>query len=263
MPAERPLAVVTGASTGIGYELARCAAQDGCDLVVTADEAAIETVASRLRDTGASVEPVRADLSTAEGVDLLWSAMRDRPVDYLMANAGRGLGHAFLEQDWDRIEEVIRLNVSGTTDLLHRALQAMRRRGEGRILITGSLAGEIPGSYQAVYNATKAYLDTLSWGVRNELGDSDVTVTCLMPGPTDTEFFHRADMEDTNVGQSDSKSDPGMVARKGYAAMLKGASGVAPATMTKLQSALSGIVPDSVLARMHRQMAQPQENDNG
>lgn len=263
MPSDRKLAVITGASTGIGYELAMCAAEDGCDLLVTAHEPEIEAAADRLRQTGATVTTLQADLATEAGVDALWSAMQARPVDYLMANAGRGLGHAFLDQDPDRIDEVIALNVTGTTELVHRTLRTMRARGAGRILITGSIAGDMPGSYQAVYNATKAYLDTLSWGIRNELGDSAVTVTCLMPGPTETEFFHRADMDDTKVGQSDSKSDPGMVARKGYAAMVKGASGVAPATMTKVQSALAGIVPDRVLARMHRQMAQPEGTDNG
>ena len=254
--ADRTLAVVTGASTGIGLDLARCAAGDGCDLIVCSDEAAIEDAASELRERGADVTAIRADLSTDDGVDTLWQAMRGRQVDYLMANAGRGLGHAFLDQDKADIDLVLRLNATETTALIHRALRDMRARGRGRILVTGSIAGLMPGSYQAVYNATKAYLDTLCWGIRNELTDSDVTITCLMPGPTETEFFHTAGMDDTKVGQSD-KADPAHVARAGYDAMKKGASGVAPGAMTKVQSALSGLVPDRVLARMHRQMAQP------
>lgn len=259
MPAERKLAVVTGASSGIGYELARCAAQDGCDLIITSDEGSIEEAATRLRVHGVSVQAIKADLSRQDGVSALWAAMQDRPVDYLMANAGRGLGDAFLDQSWDRIAEVILLNVTGTTDLLHRSLRAMLGRGRGRILITGSIAGDVPGSYQAVYNATKAYVDTLAWGIRNELEGDDVTVTCLMPGPTETAFFHRADMEDTPVGQKETKYDAAEVARQGYDAMRKGASGVTPGTMAKLQSLLSGLVPDHVLARMHRQMAKPEE----
>jgi short-subunit dehydrogenase len=139
----------------------------------------------------------------------------------------------------------------------------MRAAGQGRILITGSLAGMIPGSYQAVYNATKAYLDTLSWGVREELRDSGVTVTCLMPGPVDTEFFERAHMETTPVGQDPSKADPAEVAQAGYDAMKRGVSGVSPGFATKMQSALSGVVPDEILARMHRQMAEPEEYRNG
>lgn len=265
MAEDRTLALITGASSGIGFDLALCAARDGSDLIVTAEDAAIEEAAAPLRDAGADarVTAVRADLSAPEGLDRLWATVGGRRLDHVMANAGRGLGHAFLDQDWERIEAVIRLNVTGTTALVHRVARDMAARRQGRILITGSIAGEIPGSYQAVYNATKAYVDLFAWGIRNELGDCGVTVTCLMPGPTDTEFFHRADMDDTPVGQSDRKYDPAMVAQKGYRAMLRGASGVAPGMMTKVQSALTGIVPDSLLARMHRQMAEPTENRDG
>ena len=261
--ATRKLAVVTGASTGIGLELARCASEDGCDLIVAADESGIDAAAETLRGRGGKVEAVTADLGTEHGVEALWSAIAGRRIDYLMANAGRGLGDDFLSQDWDEIEAVIHTNVTGTTALLHRAVHAMRAQGAGRILITGSIAGMIPGSYQAVYNATKAYLDTLSWGIRDELHDSGVTVTCLMPGPTDTAFFDRAHMEDTPVGRDDGKDDPAMVAREGYAAMLKGASGVTTGFMNKVQEALSGVVPDAILARMHRNMAQPEGSDHG
>ena len=261
--ADRCFAVVTGASTGIGRELARLAVEDGCDVIVAADEAEIEEVAESLQGRAVEVTAVRADLATAHGVEALWQAIGDRPVDYMMANAGRGLEDAFLDQDWDRVEEVIHLNVTGTTAVVQRAARVMAARGQGRILITGSLAGNLPGSYQAVYNATKAYVDTLSWGIRNELKDAGVTVTCLLPGPVETEFFHRADMEDTPVGQSDSKADPARVARRGYEAMKRGASGVSPSFMTRVQNAMSGIVPESVLARMHRGMAKPEERSNG
>ncbi|MCE6950590.1 SDR family NAD(P)-dependent oxidoreductase [Cereibacter sphaeroides] len=252
------LAVITGASTGIGHELARCAAEDGCELILCADEPAIETVAEEMGRLGVPATACKADLSTEEGVETLWRLIGDREVDYLMANAGRGLGHAFLDQQETDIEAVIGLNVTGTTLLLHRAAKAMQARGQGRILITGSIAGLMPGSHHAVYNATKAYLDTLSWGIREELSDSGVTVTCLMPGPTDTDFFRRADMLDTPVGQG-KKDDAGMVAREGYRAMKRAASGVTTGFMNKVQATLSGLVPDSVLAAMHRRMAEPQE----
>lgn len=261
--AERKLAVVTGASTGIGLELARCAAEDGCDLIIAADEPAIAAAAAELRKTGATVETVEADLGTESGVATFWSALEGRQVDYFMANAGRGLGEAFLDQDWDEIEAVIHLNVTGGTAMLHRAARKMRARGGGAILITGSIAGLMPGSFQAVYNASKAYLDTLSWGIREELKDSGVTVTCLMPGPTDTEFFARAHMEDTPVGKDDSKDDPAQVARSGYKAMKRGASGVTTGFMNKVQAQLSGIIPDSYLAKMHREMAEPEGKQDG
>jgi len=257
------LAVITGASTGIGYELARCAAEDGCALIVAADEDAIHAAAETLRVAAPSVTAVEADLASAEGLEQLWAEMAGRRIDYLCANAGIGLGHAFLEQEEARIGEVIGLNVTGTTALLHRAIRTMRAQGAGRILVTGSIAGLMPGSYQAVYNATKAYIDTLAWGVRDELDETAVTITCLMPGPTDTEFFHRGGMDDTPVGRSGSKTDPATVARAGYAAMKRGASGVSPGAMARVQAALSGIVPDGVLARLHRQMAEPEGDRHG
>jgi short-subunit dehydrogenase len=252
-----PFAVVTGASTGIGLELARCCAADGYDLLICADEARIEEAAGELRRDGATVEAVIADLGTPEGVDRLIAAIGDRPVDALLANAGRGLGNAFLDQDLARAQEVIDVNVSGTVALIHRVGRRMRQRNAGRILITGSIAGFIPGSFQAVYNASKAFLDSFSWALRNELKETDVTVTCLMPGPTDTQFFERADMEATPVGSSDSKDDPAMVARQGYEAMQKGASGVTTGFMNKVQATFAGLIPDSLLAEMHRRMAEP------
>jgi uncharacterized protein len=251
------LAVVTGASSGIGLELALCAAEDGCDLIVVADEPEIRAAADTLRQRGASVVALEADLGTEHGLEVLWSEIEHREVDYLLANAGRGLGEAFLEQDWDEIEAVIHTNVTGTTSLLHRMIPQMRARNEGRILIVGSIAGLMPGSFQAVYNATKAYLDTLSWALRNELQDTNVTVTCLMPGPTDTEFFRRADIEDTKLGSTDQKSDPAHVARRGYDAMLRGEREVVPGLMNKIQTKLAGIVPESWIAAAHRTMARP------
>ncbi|MDT0684150.1 SDR family NAD(P)-dependent oxidoreductase [Roseicyclus sp. F158] len=256
-------ALITGASSGIGRELAALAAEDGCRLILTAHEPEVKTVADALRGRGVDVTTVVADLATARGVEELWAAVGSQRIDYLLANAGRGLGDAFLDQSLDRIEEVIHLNVTGTTALVHRAAQSMRDAGGGRILITGSLAGNIPGSYQAVYNATKAYIDTFAYGIRNELKDAGVTVTCLMPGPVETDFFHRADMDDTPVGQSDSKADAEKVAREGWMAVKAGKSGVSPTFMTKLQSAMSGILPDSVLARLHRDMAEPEEKTHG
>lgn len=254
----RKLAVITGASSGIGFELARCAVRDGCDVVIAADEPEIVAAAEALRDGGGEVTAVQADLGTESGVARLWEALGARRIDYFAANAGRGLGHAFLEQDWDEIEAVVHTNVTGTTALAQRAARSMRGQGEGRILITGSVAGEMPGAFQAVYNATKAYLDTFSWGIREELKDHGVTVTCLMPGPTDTEFFERAHMEDTPVGEDESKDDPERVARAGWAAMKRGTSGVTPGFMNKMQRQLSGVIPDTVLARMHRKLAEPE-----
>ncbi|CAA0096672.1 putative oxidoreductase [Starkeya nomas] len=254
----KPLAVVTGASTGIGFELARIAAEKGYDLIIAADEPRIEEAALKLRGLGAAVVPVEADLAQLEGVDELYETILTigRPVDLLMANAGIGLGHAFLEQDVDAWQRVVDTNITGTIYLIQRIGKDMQERNAGRILITGSIAGFMPGSFQAVYNGTKAFLNSFSFALRNELQDTGVTVTCLMPGATDTEFFARAGMLDTKVGQ-DEKDDPAEVARNGFEAMMNGEGDVVSGWKNKLQTAAANVMPAGMLAEQHRKMAEP------
>jgi len=252
----RPLAVVTGASSGIGFELARCAARAGYDLVVAADEAAIEAAALTFREDGANVVPLQVDLATAVGVEALYVATQGRPVAALMANAGVGLGGAFLDQDFIRVQKVVDTNITGTLALVQRIGRDMRTRGQGKILITGSIAGLMPGTYEAVYNGTKAFLDSFSFALRAELADSGVTVTCLMPGATETEVFARADMLDTKVG-ADKKQPADEVAKIGFDAMMKGDGDVVAGWNNKLRAAISHILPSGVLAEQHRKMAAP------
>jgi short-subunit dehydrogenase len=256
MSADRRFAIVTGASTGIGLELARCCAKNGFDLLIAADEAEIERAASDLRSSGATVETVQADLSTIEGVDKLYAAAKGRKVDALLANAGRGLGHAFLDQDFKQARSVIDTNVTGTLYLIHKIGNDMRRNNAGRILITGSIAGFTPGSFQAVYNASKAFLNSFSFALREELKDTKITVTCLMPGATETEFFERADLMDTKVGTS-KKDDAGEVAKIGYDAMMNGEGDVVTGLKNKITSSIANVTPSGVLASQHRKMAEP------
>src|SRR5919197_2122 len=176
----RPLAIVTGASSGIGYELAKCCADQGFDLLIAADEPAITEAAQDFRTLGAAVETVEADLATLDGVDQLYAATKGRPVAALLANAGHGLGHGFLDQDFHNVRHVIDTNITGTLSLIQKVGRDMRTRGQGRIFITGSVAGFMPGTFQAVYNGTKALLDSFAYAIRAELSDSGVTVTCLM-----------------------------------------------------------------------------------
>jgi short-subunit dehydrogenase len=251
----RPLAIVTGASSGIGLGLARECALNGFDLLIAADRPLAGT-ASELQAQGANVESVEADLATPQGVEQLYAAIRGRPVAALLANAGQGLGHAFLEQDFQAITKVIDTNITGTLALIHRVGNDMRLRGEGRILITGSIAGFMPGTFQAVYNGTKAFIDSFSWALRNELKGTGVTVTCLMPGATETEFFDRAGMSDTKVGTSE-KMDADEVARIGFKAMLGGEGDVVAGWKNKLQAAVASVTPSAVLAEQHRKMAEP------
>lgn len=252
----RPLALVTGASTGIGYELAKCCAKNGFDLLIVADEPRIQDAAEKLRSKGASVEALESDLSTTEGVDKLYAKIGGRPVAALLANAGRGLGKGFLDQDFKEARRVVDTNITGTIYLIHKVGNDMRRIGEGKILLTGSIAGFMPGSFQAVYNGTKAFINSFSAAIREELKDSGVTVSCLMPGATETEFFKRANLMDTKIGQKE-KDDPADVAELGFNAMMDGTDHVIFGAKNKLQVAAASVLPSSTVAEQHRKETEP------
>jgi short-subunit dehydrogenase len=247
-PVTRPFAVVTGASSGIGYELARQFATHGFDLLIAAEDVDIGAAARELRgQNGADVRKVQVDLATNEGVDALASEIAGggRPVDVLALNAGVGAGGA-LVGDTDLADEltIVDLNVRSTVHLAKRLLPGMVERGEGRVLFTSSIASTMPGSLQAVYNASKSFVQSFALALREELKDSGVTITSLMPGPTDTEFFERADMLDTKVG-ADDKDDPAEVARQGFEALMAGKERVVSASLkTKLQGRASRVLPD-------------------
>jgi uncharacterized protein len=252
----KPFALVTGASSGIGFELAAVCAREGYDLLIAADMPELDDAAEKLRELGADVTARQVDLATQEGVDELLAAANGRAIDLLLANAGHGLGHGFLDQDFDEVQHIIDTNVTGTIYLIQQVGREMRAREQGRILITGSIAGFMPGTYQAVYNGTKAFIDSFSFALRAELQDTGITVTCLMPGPTDTRFFERADMLDTKVGAGE-KDDPADVARVGFDAMMRGDGDVVYGWKNKLQTAVANVTPAGMLAEQHRKMAEP------
>ena len=252
---EGKLAIVTGASSGIGLELARLAAADGYDLIVAADTPLVDATRA-LSGLGVEVRAVEVDLANFRGVEQLLDAAGARPVDLLFANAGHGLGRAFLDQDPAEWRHIIDTNITGTIYLIQKVARDMVARNSGRILITGSIAGHIAGSFQAVYNGSKAFIDSFSDALGNELKDTDVTVTCLKPGATDTEFFERADMMDTKVATA-KKDDPADVARTGYEAMMKGERSVVHGLMNKMQVAGAKLVGGGVAAEMHRKEAEP------
>jgi uncharacterized protein len=261
LKATRPLAVVTGASSGIGYHLAKLAAEHGYDLIVAADM----PLADAVRDfeaLGAKVDTVECDLASKPGVDQLLACVGTRQVDALIANAGHGLGGAFMDQKLEDILHVINTNITGTVHLIHHMVQKMATAGTrehpARVLVTGSVAGFQPGAFHAVYNGTKAFVDSFTMAIRNELKDRPLTFTLLMPGPTDTEFFHRADMETTKVANDEKlMMQPDEVARIGFEAMLKGEADVVAGLKNRMQVAMSKVMPAQASAEMHRKLAEP------
>jgi len=254
-----PVAVVTGASSGIGLGLARQFAQHGFDVVVAAEDDHIHTVAEELARGGRDVRPVQVDLATAAGVEKLATTLSTlgRPVDAAALNAGVGVGGAFVETDLDDDLRLIDLNVRSTVHLAKLVLRPMVDRGQGRLLVTASVAATAPGPWHATYAASKAFVHSFAEGIRHELKGTGVTVTSLMPGPTDTEFFERAGMTDTKVGQG-SKDDPDEVARDGFEALMAGrASVVAGSFSNRLQAEISTHLPDTVAAAAMSRMTAP------
>ncbi|HEV7909438.1 MAG TPA: SDR family NAD(P)-dependent oxidoreductase [Pseudonocardiaceae bacterium] len=260
----KPLAVVTGASSGIGLELAKQFAANGFDLLIAAEEDAVHDAARTLSSHGVHVDAVQADLSTFNGVEQLVAAAtaNDRPVDALAVNAGIGVGGDFVrDTDLESNLKIVNLNCTSAVHLSKRLLPGMVERGRGRVLYTSSIAATGPGPYHAVYAASKAFLASFSEALREELKDTGVTVTALMPGPTDTRFFERAGMEDTKVA-SGHKDDPAEVAREGFQALMEGKDHVVAGSLrNKVQAAASRILPDPLKAKMQEKMTKPGSGD--
>jgi short-subunit dehydrogenase len=255
------LAVVTGASSGIGYWLAKELAGRGYDLVVCSAGDRLETAAQDFKNVGVDVVQVSADLATREGVDTLWSAVKElgRPVDIACINAGVGVGGLFTETDLDEELNMVALNCASTVHLAKHVVKHMVDLNAGKILFTASIAGEMVAPREAVYAATKAFVLSFAHSVRYELRDTGVTVTALQPGPTDTDFFHRAGMDNTDAGtKGKSESQPSDVAKQGIEALLDGKDHVYAASLTtKIEGMLANVTPGAVKGAMHEKMAKP------
>ena len=256
----RPLALVTGASSGIGLELAKQFAQNGFDLVVVAEDAELEPAAAELRGLGAAVSPVRADLTQRAEVDKVVAAVRGagRPLDAAALNAGVGVGGPFIETDLDAELDLIALNCTSTVHLGKRIAQDMAARNAGRILFTSSIASQAPQPFQAVYGASKAFVQSFALALREELKDTDVTITSLLPGVTHSEFFDRAGLTDTALGATEHKDDPAKVAKDGFEGLMKGEASVFGGSLTsKVMGHLSAATPDTIAAKTFRPVAEP------
>jgi len=262
-PATRPFAVVTGASSGIGLELAKQFAEHGYDLLVTAEDEEIHGTPAQLAGT-VSAEVLRTDLRTAEGVDRLWQVATagGRAVDAVALHAGVGVSGTFVDTDLEDELQMIRLNVDAVVRLAKHATRHMVGRGEGRMLFTSSLAARVPAPHQAVYGASKAFVQSFAQALRQEVEGAGVVVTAFLPGPTDTEFFDRAGAQDTKMGQTSLKDDPAKVAKQAFAALQKGRDHVVTGSLaTKLQGAVANLLPNALTAKGQGKIAEPGSGD--
>jgi short-subunit dehydrogenase len=253
-------AVVTGASSGIGLELAKEFARHGFDLLIVSDSDKIEEARGLLSDFGVKIESMVADLADYDEVEKAYARIRElaRPVDALVLNAGVGVNGEFARGTDLRAElNLIGLNVISPVHLCKRVLKDMLEFGSGRVLFTSSIAGTMPAPFEAVYGASKAFLTSFAQAIRNELKDTGVSITTLMPGATETNFFHRAGMDDTKLGVGE-KDDPADVAREGYEALMAGKDHiVAGSAKNKVQAMAGHILPDPTIAEMHRKQSEP------
>jgi len=254
-----PFAVITGASSGIGLELAKVFAEHGYDVLLTAEDQGLEDAAQRVRAKDVSASTFRVDLASADGVQRLYDRIRaaGRPVDVIAINAGVGVGGPFVETDLENELNLIRLNVLSTVHLAKLVVRDMAARNEGRVLFTSSIAADMPAPFEAVYGASKAFVQSFSEALRNELKDTNITVTALQPGATETNFFRRAEMEDTKVGAG-KKDDPAEVARDAYKALMAGKDHVvAGSVKNKVQDTLAKFASEKTSAQLHRKQSEP------
>lgn len=257
---DKGFAVVTGASSGIGLELAKQFAEHGHDLLICAEDDGLEVAASELRALGARVKAVQVDLAEFEGVEKLYEAIKSQgqPLSAIAINAGVGVGGASFDKT-DLLEEInlVKLNVISVLHLTKRILPDMIAAGSGRILYTSSVAAFMPGPYESVYSASKAFVQSFAEGIREEVRDKGITVTALQPGPTETNFFHRANMDDTKIGPA-KKDDPAEVAKQGYEALMAGDDAIiAGSIKNKVEANLARLAPQTVAAKMHKRMTKP------
>jgi short-subunit dehydrogenase len=259
------LALVTGASSGIGRSLARELARQGYDLIVCSAGPRLTEVTAELATSGVAVQEIKADLATQDGIDELWSAVKaaQRPLNIACLNAGVGVGGLFAETDLKEELNMVNLNCAGTVHLAKHVVQKMVDQNSGRILFTSSIAGEMVAPREAVYAATKAFVLSFAHSLRYELRETGITVTALQPGPTDTDFFHRSGMDDTKVGSEGKfESEPDDVARQGIEALLAGKDHVYAASLTtKLEGMLANVTPGALKGAMHDKMAKPLDTD--
>lgn len=253
-------ALITGASSGIGYELAKLFAKDRFNLVIVGrEEARLKRAAVVLEDQGVEVIRITADLFEPNAAFDLYEQIQAKniQIDVLVNDAGQGVYGKFVDTDLSKELNIIQLNISALVTLTKLYVREMVARGSGKILNVASIAGKVPGPYQAVYHGTKAFVHSFNEAVRAEIKDTPVTITSLLPGPTDTDFFRKADMLDSKAVQEGALADPADVAKDGYEAMIAGKDMVISGFKNKLQVAMGNVTPDSLLAEQTGKQQEP------
>jgi len=256
--------LITGGSAGIGYELAKCFAEDKYNLVLVArSQDELQQRASEItQQYGVSVTTIAKDLFDSKAPFELYDEVKRKgiTVNVLVNDAGQGQFGKFVEQDINRLLEIIQLNICSLTVLTQLFLKEMVARNEGKVLQLASIASQLPGPWQAVYHATKAYVLSFSEALISELKDTEVTLTALQPGATDTDFFNKAEMQDSKI--LDSKlSDPAAVARDGYNALMKGDDKVISGLKNKVMVGMSNVMPESMVAEQMNKMQEPKSEE--
>lgn len=253
--------LITGGTQGIGYELARIFAQNGHNLILVArHEDELEFTGSELQEQfGVQVVTISKDLFGFENAFELYQEVKGQgiEVDILVNNAAQGQYGKFLDNDIYRYLDIIQLNVASVMVLTHLFLKDMVAKGQGRIMNLSSIAGRVPGPYQAVYHGTKAFVQSFTIAVRDEVRDTGVTLTALLPGATDTEFFDKANMNDSKIAQDSELEDPAKVAEDGYKALMNGDDMVISGFMNKMQMTMANLKSDSQNAASMREQQKP------
>ncbi len=255
-------ALITGGTSGIGKELAKLFAKDQYNLIIVArDQGELDSTAAELGNSGIQVETIAKDLSNMDEAFALCQEIGERQIDVLVNDAGQGVYGLFKDNDIERELDIIHLNICATVILTKHIVKQMAVRGEGKILNLGSVAGKLPGPWQAVYHATKAFVLSFTTAIREEMKDSGITFTALMPGITDTDFFNKAGMNDSKVLQDeDVKADPVVVAKDGYEALMAGKDRVISGFKNKLEVNAANLMPDSAVAHNLYEQQKPVEH---
>lgn len=262
METNQKTALITGATSGIGYELASLFAKDHYNLVIVArNQQELNTKADEFRQHGITVTAIAKDLSKMDEAKALCDEVTV-PIDVLVNDAGQGVYGLFTDNDLERELDIIHLNICATVILTKHFVKEMAGRGEGKVLNLGSVAGKLPGPWQAVYHATKAFILSFTTAIREEMKDSGVTFTALMPGATDTDFFNKAGMNDSKMLQDkESLSNPADVAKDGYEALMAGEDRIISGLKNKVQVNMSNMMPDSNVAHTMYEQQKPVEQE--